>query len=169
MPVQTIEKLVDGHTVTITQFFAIRGIQLKARLWRLVLPVLGELVGGVDKGTDLSKLSLDSNVDINAVFPKALSKLSETVSEKTLLDLLLDLFASTRLDGRELNRSNFDEIFIGDYMLVYKIAWAVVDANNFFGKGGIGNILQKVQDQKSNNRPVPPKESKSSQKELVTN
>ena len=142
MPINTVEKVIDGHEIKINQFHAIRGFKMKARLMKLILPVLSPLLGGLDlkKGKDL----LDGNIDIQSALPKAIVALSENLDEDIFFNLLIDLFSATFVDSRELNKKSFDELFIGDYFLVYKIAYEVIMANGFFGKGGIGTILGSV-------------------------
>lgn len=159
MPIETIKRKITGgggaeHEIVVNQFHAVKGFALKARLYKMVLPVIGELVGGVDMA-EASKGNQDAmaGIDIQAILPKALLRISETVEVKKFISLVMDLLSETWLDGKELNEKNFDDIFVADYSLIYKIVYAVVDINNFFDLGDIGSQLK---DSLSKKTPVSP-------------
>lgn len=155
MDVETIKREIDGHEVEVTQFFAVRGFKIKQRVYKLILPVLGEFIGGA-KGDIKEKDFLDADIDMQAVFPKAIAKVAETVDVKQFFELLIDLFASTFVNGKQLDEKYFNKLFVGKYNLVYKIAYAVVDINNFFDLGGIGSQLR---DKLRKKTPVSPEKS----------
>ena len=48
MPVKAIEKVINGKQVRIVQFHAIKGIKVKAKLFKLLLPVFSPFVGSVN-------------------------------------------------------------------------------------------------------------------------
>lgn len=139
MSVEVIEKHIDGHDIMITQFHAIRGIKIKARLYKLLLPVVSPLLGSLDLKD--AALSLESNLDFSKVLPQAFVSLSETLDENVFIKLLLDLLQGVRVDGKEVNEQAFDQLFIANYNLAYKLAYEVVMANHFFDFGGILNLL----------------------------
>jgi hypothetical protein len=139
MPVQTIETQVDGHQLQIVQFPAGRGIKLQARVGKLILPVLGSILGESFKGGNISGKDLKGLLDANVDVSKALSVLAESVDEDRLYQLVLDLLSSTKVDGSDFVTAKiFDEIFTANYTLAYKVAFAVVKANGFFDLSGIG-------------------------------
>ena len=140
MPVQTTELQIDGCNVKITQFQAVRGFKLQIRLAKLLLPVFGTLFGGEVKG--VSKVTAKDIVNSDMDLSKALSVLAESLDEETLLNLMLDLLAATIVDGKGVDRKTFEELFVGNYIFVYKLAVEVIKANRFFEMGDIGNLLQ---------------------------
>jgi len=147
VPVQTIEKTIDGHAVKIVQFHAVRGFKLKARLVKFLLPVVaplaGEALGSLSSKNLAEKASiLEQNIDLEKALPQAFSSLAETLDENTFLRLMLDLLAGSFVDGQSVDEKFFNDFFIGNYMLAYKIAIAVVTANSFFDFGDIGSLLQ---------------------------
>lgn len=148
MPVKSIEKVLDGHEIKIVQFHAVRGFKVKARLFKLILPILSPLIGSVDiKNINASSI-IDKDIDLQKVLPQAFSSLSESIDEETLFKLLLDLLQSTWVDGKEVNEQRFNELFIANYTLAYKLAYEVVMANHFFDFGGITNLLKTQAEEK---------------------
>lgn len=140
MPLKTIEKTIGSHDVKITQFAAIRGFKLKARLAKILLPVLSPLAGNID-AIALGRDAL-ANMDLSETLPKALMSLAETIDEEKLLKLIQDLLSEVRLDGIEVLK-NFNEVFAANYNLMYQLVFEVVVANNFFDLSGIGTLLEK--------------------------
>jgi hypothetical protein len=145
MPVQTIEKEVNGHAVKIVQFHAVRGFKIKAKLFKLVLPVLSSVVNP----KDLNSTKDIMNADINLV--RAFETLATVINEESLFTLLLELLSGVFVDGINIDQKKFDELFIADYSFAYKLAYEVIKANNFFDFGDIGNLMKKFQ------MPVSPK------------
>lgn len=140
MSVQTISTTVDGHTIDVVQFVPTRGFRIKARLIKLILPAIGALLGESGKVTGKTVASfLDSDANLGAAFTQLASSLDDP---EALLQLLLDLLSSTKIDGKDFtNEKIFNELFVANYMLAYKVAWEVIKANGFFELGGIGNLL----------------------------
>jgi len=173
MPIEKVTRTIIGanktkYELAINQFHAFRGFAIKTRLERMLLPVLGQVVGGADliqlfKDAANKKKSNEEfleNLDLGVMIPKALSKLVETVDENKLQKFLLDLFSTTWIDDKELNQKVFDEVFVGNYNLIYKVAYAVVDINNFFDFGDIGAQLTELAEKSQT--PVSPENSKES-------
>jgi hypothetical protein len=140
MPIQTIEKQIDGHSIQIVQFVPTTGFKIKARLLRLVLPALGSLFGP-DSGT-LTKKDIQGLLDSDIDVAKAATALAGSLDdEDALLKLLLDLLSTTKIDNHDfVTQKIFNEVFVADYMLAYKVAWEVVKANNFFAIPNIGGL-----------------------------
>jgi hypothetical protein len=136
MPVKTIEKEIDGHNIKIVQFHAVRGFKIKARLYKVVIPVLSSLVDLKDLKTD--KNLLDANID----FSRAFVSLGAVLDPDVLFSLLSDLLSGAFIDGQMIDEKVFNETFIGNYNLAYKIAYEVIQANGFFDLGGIGNLMK---------------------------
>ena len=139
MPIKTIERTIDGHAVKIIQFRALKGLKIKARLVKFILPALGPIIGQSDMQT-IDKDSL-KGVNISSVAPKLFSSLSESLNPEVFSSLLLSLLSETFVDGQMIDDKTFDDMFIANYSLAYILAYEVVMANNFFDFGAIGNLL----------------------------
>ena len=141
MPVQSINKTIDGHDVKIVQFYAIRGIKLKAKVFKLLLPVLSPLIGAADvsKG-NVKDAMVDGLIDLQKVLPAAIQKLAETLQPEEFFRLIIELLSSTFVDGQEVSEQRFDDLFIANYMFAYKLVYEVILANNFFALDAIGSL-----------------------------
>lgn len=138
-------KTVDGHEVIITQFYALRGQKIQTKLFKYILPSLSGLFSAL-KPDPSGKISLDSGLDLTTAGKEAIKSLIENLNEDELQSFLLELFASTMVDKKPLDSKNFDTLFIGNYNLIYKLAYEVVMVNNFFDFGGIGSgLIEKLQ------------------------
>lgn len=138
MPIQTIEKDLDGVNIKITQFSGVRGMKLKIRLFKVILPVLAPILGA---SGDVSKDTL-ANTDLKSVLPKAFMALAETLDENTFFRLLMDLMSQTVVDNRPIDEAKFNDLFAANYLLAYKIAYEVVIANNFLLIEDIGSLFR---------------------------
>jgi hypothetical protein len=145
MSVSVTTKTIDGHEVSITQFYALRGQKIQTKLFKYVLPSLSGLFSALKPDTK-GKVSLDSNIDLSSAGKEAVNALIQNLKEDELQEFLLELFASMVVDKRPVDAKNFDTLFIGNYTLIYKLAYEVVMANNFFDLGGIGSgLIEKLQ------------------------
>lgn len=141
--IQTKEKTIDGKLIAVTQFPARHGFKIKARLAKLLGPALASAAAAVQGGNKGSLLEAD--VDI-AALGAAVSTLVASLDSDSTLDLVMGMLTSTRMDGKEVTDSVFDMEFAGNYATLYKVLAFVVEVNygDFFGKGGIGNLVDKV-------------------------
>ena len=139
------KKEIDGHKVEVTAFMALRGLELKGRLLKLLGPAFSGMVKGIRKG----KTILDIDVNMNEV-GNALLGLTENLSQPGVIDLIIDLLQYVQYDGKVLKKETIDMEFAANYMTLYKVLLFVVDANRFFGNRSIGeaiknqNIIQKM-------------------------
>lgn len=127
MACQTQTREIDGRTFTVTQFPARQGLKMKARLVRLVGPVLDALPSKAQVASDFSKIAQHINPD-------------------ELVSFAVDMLAYTKMDKKELSEAVIDSEFAGEYVTLYKLLGFVIDANGFFGKGGIGSLLQRARE-----------------------
>lgn len=128
MPVQTIEKVINDHQVKIVQFYGVRGFKIKAKLYKLVLPLLTTVLGsgGLNQEIDSSKLT----------------GLFNSLDPDHLFTLLLELLSGVFVDGQMVDQKKFDELFIANYKFAYQLAFEVIQANGFFDFGDIGNLVK---------------------------
>jgi len=143
MPAQTIEKVVDDHRIKIVQFHAVRGFKIKAKLYKVVLPVLASLVDT----KDIKNIKGIMEKEINVA--KAAETLGSVMEPEQLLSLLLDLLSGTFVDDVMIDQKKFDDLFIGNYQFAYKLAYEAILANGFFDFGGIGNLVKSQLTQSS--------------------
>lgn len=153
--IDTKTKTIDGHEIMVVQFPGRRALQFKTRLIKLLGPAIAQMFTNKDalesvKGMDLSILSA------------AIEKLSLQLDEVEFVKFVLDLLQCTRLDGKEITESVFDNEFAGDLSLMYKILWFTLEVNygSFFGESGIGKILSKVPQSPTKETKTPQKSSK---------
>lgn len=149
MPVKAIEKTINEKEIKIVQFHAVAGLRIKARLFKFMLPIIGEFIGKLDaKSLTASALTGAVNtdqdalahVDLQKLVPLAFTKLSESLEPDDFVNLLLKLLSNVWVDKQQITEEHFDELFIANYMFAYKLAYEVVMANGFFDLGGIGNL-----------------------------
>ena len=139
MPVQTIEKEINGHSVKIVQFHAVRGFKIKTKLIKLILPVLSSVINPKDLISAKNIMEADVN------FSKAFETLAISINEENLFTLLLELLSGVFIDGVNIDQKKFDELFIANYSFAYKLAYEVIKVNNFFDFGDIGNLVKNLQ------------------------
>lgn len=162
MPIKSIEKTIDGHDIKIVQFNGVRGFKLKTRLFKLLLPVFGEItpllsefaklpsanltgVGGPAEQSKINQgLEILSTLNLDEVLPRALVRLSEQLDEEVFFKLIMDLLQTTFIDGRCVDETIFNEIFIANYLLVYKLIIEVIKANHFFVIGELGKNFHSL-------------------------
>lgn len=139
MSVKTREITIDGHEVKVVQFNGVRGFKLKTRLYKVLLPVLGPMLPAITQvvRSGKSKVSV-MDFDVDELLPDALQKLAEQLDEDKFLQLALDLLSNTFIKDKVIDEAHFDQLFIGNYFLVYKLIAQVIKANGFFDLGAIG-------------------------------
>lgn len=143
MAVEQVKKLIGEKEFIIQKFSGVKGFNLQTRVGKLLLPVIGEAVGGLKSGKDMKKI-MDSEIDLARAIPLALSKLSDSVDPDQFYKLMLDLFSNTFYNGKLMNESIFDEVFAGNYFMVYQLAYEVISVNRFFPVSDIGIDLTKI-------------------------
>lgn len=136
--IETKEKVIDNHSVMVTQFPGRRALFFKTRLLKLAGPALAQMFTS-------EELSLDAKFD-HTVIAKIIDKLAESLDENEFVRFVIDLLQCTRVDGKEITESEFDMLFAGNLLLMYKILWFTLEVNygSFFGQSGIGKILSKI-------------------------
>lgn len=144
---ETKDKEIDGFKVTVTQWPARKAFKKKLKLARLLGPSFAEILSGWKSSkTSEENISIDSSeIDLSKV-GSAIQMLFDKMDEDEMLDLILELFSSTRIDGKELTNEEFDLIFAGKTVTVYKVIGFVLEVNfgSFFGKGGIGIAMKHL-------------------------
>jgi hypothetical protein len=144
MLIKPIEKEIDGLKVTASQFPGMRGLVIKARLAKLLAPGVAELLavfGG--KMPDGKALEMDA-----AALAPAFSALASKLEPTEFANLCRDLLATTTIvmDGKVWqiqSDAEFDHVFTGRTETIYKVIFLVLQANDFFGLGGIGKALSR--------------------------
>lgn len=146
--IETKEKYIDGHKYTVTQFPARRALTLKTKLVKLVAPSLFTAMSGQKQGASVLDMPLD----------KAINMLVERLDEDHLINLIFELLASTRRDGKELNESHFNMVYAGNFGELYKALFFILEVNfgSFFQEIGIGNLGEHLA---APTMPIPASES----------
>jgi len=141
---KTKEQKIDGTVVLVTQYPARRGFKLQLKLIHLFGPSIGEILGGIKKGVKVDNIS-KTDVDLSKLGP-AIGMLFDKIDEDEMIDLLLTILESTRLDSKEITAEIFDTEFAGEYGKLFTIVGFVLQFNfkSLFGKGGIGKIMAKL-------------------------
>lgn len=137
--IRTEEKEICGHKITVTTYTGREGINIFAKLGRIIGPMFSGL-GGLD-GLDLTKVT-DSEL-AKAMLPM-ICKIFEALPETEYAPLLVRILRSTRLDGKEITPEIFDIEFAGEYALLLQTVAFVLTVNykSFFGESGIGLLHQ---------------------------
>lgn len=128
--IETSTKSIDGIEFAVTQFPARRGMQMQARLAKILGPIVGGLAGALE------------GAEANENIGKALAGLAALNADE-FATLALDLLASTRMEGREITSGVFDMEFAGKYDTLYKALAYVVQVNfgSLFKLGDIGSLF----------------------------
>jgi hypothetical protein len=148
---KTQEKTIDDRTVKITEFAARRKLLLQVKLVKLVGPAIGAAAGGA-RGSGL----LDSKIGPEAI-GAAVQKLADAMDPQSFFQLAMELLQDTWVDGKDIKTdAAFDAAFEHSLVFLYKVLGFSLEVNfsDFFGKGGIGGILQRF-------APAPPNASPS--------
>ncbi len=152
MPLKNKEFKVDNLEISITQFPAIKGLKIKAKLIRMLLPVVGPMIAPIMESmtsggtkTDEELLKLSGKLDLEAALPKAFIALAEVLDEDKFLDLIMLLVGMTFVGGKPLTDENiFNEAFSGNYTTLYKLLYEIVMFNHFFDLSGIGLLSSRL-------------------------
>jgi len=112
MKYKVTETEIDGKTVKTTVYPARRGLALKVRLARILLP----LIGGADtKDIDATKIA---------------EVLLNDLTEKNVETLIFDIFMSTYIDEKDASDpALFDIVFAGDYAFLFQTVKYVLEVN----------------------------------------
>lgn len=147
------EAEIDGYKVSTTRHPPLRGLQLKARVLRLVAPA----ARGLSAAGDLGELAdLELNVENIEKIAPALEALAGAIDPETLPDLVCELLCNTSIivpDARgvlnriELNsRGNIDLAFDGRDGLMFRVIAHAAGVNfaDFFGGKASGKPLAET-------------------------
>ena len=127
MALKEIDKTIDGVKYKTVQFPTSEGIKITVRLTKVFGPVFDAI--GSDKKKEMT---------FNA------SVFTEKLSDAEVLSLIKDLLQETYRNGTRITQDSFDIDFAGEYGHLYQVVLFVVDANNFFGKGSITKISDRL-------------------------
>lgn len=138
MAIETQEKVINNNVYSVTQFPARRALKIKARLIKMLGPVVAQIFITVSEGASESQ-SRDNIV-------KAIELLAEHLDEQQFEDLVVQLLFCTRKNGIELQAGIIDMEFAGDIGTLYHVLWFVLEVNyaSFFQMLGIGR--QSIQE-----------------------
>lgn len=133
------QKKINNKLFQVAPFMAVEALKLKAYLFKLFAPSLGELVGEVK--------SLDSEITSNNI-AKAVEKLTLVLDENAFIALLKRLFQNVIVNWTDENgqsraiafNNDFDTamdlVFKGELFSVYSVILFVLEVNypDFFSK-----------------------------------
>lgn len=142
--VETITKEIDGIKFHIQQFPALKALRIEKKVMTLILPSVGSLIGGID----LQK-GLDTDLDFSNIgqgLMVSLEKLSDNDFETLILELLGNTqFEITGEAVEFIGKSNFDKVFQGKLITVYKVIFEIMKVNKFCFFEVVGGGLGMVQ------------------------
>jgi hypothetical protein len=127
---------IDGIEFQLRSIPILSALKLDKKVVSLLLPLLG----GVED------ISLDAKIDIgkgvNAI-AEVLGKMPDVEFEKFVIDMLSSTVAMVPGEGaQDISAGNFNTIFAGRLMTVYKLLWEVMKFNKFspfvLAEGGLG-------------------------------
>lgn len=139
--IETKEKTIDNRQVMVTQYPGMISLTNKMKILKLLGPGIGDTLG---------KVNLDDNVEGKLeLLIQTMGSICAHLDPVQFTDFVLELLKGVRLkvngEFQEVNSAIFDLEFAGNLLLMYKILWFTLEVNygNFFGKGGLGEILKK--------------------------
>lgn len=134
------KKIIDNHNVEVTKFGGTRGLRYQLKLAGMLKDVIKDILPSEDE-FKLSDLSNLSNLNIPLVkLVEGLLGLLSIKSEQETMDLIKGLLQETTIDGKDLNdKGLFDEVFAGEFGLLYKTLLFVLKVNySFLSESDIG-------------------------------
>lgn len=137
---QTTLQNREGEDVSVetTTFVGSLGVELFSKVFLIVMPIALPIL---NQTGDKSVMSKDIDLD------KVAGSLSTRMNEKEILRTIMNILGSTTIDGQEIGKkSNFDLVFAGEYMLLFKVLKFVLEVNfgDFFGENGIGAYMELI-------------------------
>lgn len=143
MSCKTEETQINDKLYVCTQFPAIKGMEFKLRLVKVLGPVIGEILPALK---DLK--SKDSEKQLKLV-SSALIKLFESAEPSDIISLMVDMMTGGLLkcEGERITASKYDQMYAGDNMPeAYKVFIFVIRTNYAgFLKGQGGDLLAKAE------------------------
>ena len=134
---------INGKHVKVVPMFAVQANLLKfkllAMLGKSVLSSIGQLIKASQSVKD--KKDIFNHIDIDA-FSESFNAMINNSTPEEFQEVIEKIVAGTFVDNVSCFDS-FDDIFTGDYGLMYKVIFYSLEVNyaSFFGKGGFGKIL----------------------------
>ena len=136
--IETKEKVIDERSVSVTQFPARKGLKIKLRIATMIAP-------GFASATGILNGNPDADFD-SKVLSFAVSQLVNSIGNDATVDFIVnELLQGTRLDEKEINGAVFDMEFAGNYGLLYKIIYYILEVNygSFFESLNIGSLTSR--------------------------
>jgi hypothetical protein len=136
--IESKEKTINGVTYMVTQFPARRALRLQTKLVKLLAPSVSALAGGANL-SDVKNV-MDAKIG-GEVISKAVTTLVERLDEDYVVNLIMELLASTRREGKEISEAQFDMIYAGNFKELFQALYFVVEVNfgSFFQDLRTGN------------------------------
>lgn len=151
MGIKKHERIIDGFKITTVNFDGRSGIRYQVKLIKILGPGLAKVVFSFIKTSGIKDVKLlnllNTEFDLS-VIGDGISNLLTTMDEDSTFELVMNLVSTTRVDGKELsNTAVFDNLFAGNYGLLYKILAFVLEVNfgNLFNMDGIGRQLKETE------------------------
>lgn len=140
MAIETQEKEINGDRYTVTQLPARRAIRLKAKLIKILGPVIAQIFVTV---TDAK--SSEASQKTNMV--KAVELLGANLNEVDFENTIVEILQGVRKNGIELVPAIIDLEFAGEIDVLYQVVWFVLEVNyaSFFQMIRSGNQSQEPQ------------------------
>lgn len=147
-------KIIGNHEVTVTLFPGKYALKLWIELMKAFGPSISSLSGSIlkDKQSDINMsdiMSSEFNVqDVLDGITQALQNFAmESEDFITLVDKLL---ANTMIDNKEVNDRNFDQFFMTNYNLLFRVLFFVIECNykSFLASWLSSNKPNQVQPEK---------------------
>ena len=126
MACKEVKTEIDSVKYMTVQFPTRIGLALKTRLLRLMSPSIKDAFSKIENNA--------ISINIAAIF--------EGLEDDSASKLMLDLLAYTYREGKKIDEESFNLDFAGDYVHLYKVILWIIEANGFFGKGSIGDMLK---------------------------
>lgn len=138
-------KDIDGVTYESTPFNPFYGLGLAARLGKILGPAALGLLQSL-AGNSVSDIMGMGVGALSGPLQAAFTSLQPDAMQKLCLDLLGNTWQGP-IEGRptqlQINsQQNFDLAFMGNYAAIWPAIWLALEANDFFGFGGIGKRLR---------------------------
>jgi hypothetical protein len=133
MPTQTKSKTIGGHNVSVTTHPALRANALKVRLIKLLGVSLANLLFKTIVKAQTGKLSLKDLLaeDFSVIdLPSAVEALCDRIDPADYNNLVLEIMALTTIDSTDVSKEeNFNEMFAGNFLFMYKVIGYVLEVN----------------------------------------
>lgn len=147
-------RIIDGYTVRIVPLLGTHAVRLFAKVRKVLVPALimtiSSTKGMLSTRKDGEKFKTSDFLGADIDFTKisdAIAGISEHMTPDEELTFFKEALATTFINEKCVaDEAQFNDVFQGNVLLLYKILWATLEVNfgDFLSAVGIGGMSQSA-------------------------